>query len=359
MKIGILTFHRAHNYGAVLQCYALQEYLVSQKYEVCVIDYVPEWMQRLYKWNGINKFSIRHPRGLLKNILYIFSNRRRYINFESFILKYLKLFHFSSENDFTNFDVIIIGSDQVWNKKITMGYDNYYWGNFKTNNKHKIIAYAPSMDEVPTKLEEICLIKKLLDNFNSISVRELELKKYLSSITDHTINLTIDPTFLLSPNIWLKLTENIKSMYGDYLFFYQARPNTFALDYARKQANNLRVRFIYLSSMAYYPHSKGIGSSGPLEFLSLIRNAKYVITTSFHGTAFSILMNIQFTSLMLNDGKDSRIKSLLRILALSDRMKSLNEDICLSEIKWDEVNKTLEHFVNDSKEYLCKALSVS
>lgn len=358
MTIGILTFHRAHNYGAVLQCFALQEFLTSQKFDVRVIDYVPKWIPRLYKWNSKNKFSIRHPRGLLNNVWYIFSNRKRYYNFESFILKYMRLAPFTSEKDFVNFDVIIVGSDQVWNKEITMGYDNYYWGNFTKKENQKIIAYAPSMEDFPTKVEEICLLKNLLDNFNAISVRELQLKNFLSSVTDHAITHVIDPTFLLSPNIWLRLAEKVKAQHGDYLFFYQARPNALAVEYAQKQADNLGLQVIYLSSMAYYPHSKGIGYSGPLEFLNLIRNAKYVITTSFHGTAFSILMNIPFTSLMLNDGKDSRIKSLLQTLKLSDRMRSLDDGICSSKVNWDEVNKVLDLVVKDSKEYLCKALSI-
>lgn len=357
MTIGILTFHRAHNYGAVLQCFALQEFLTSQKFDVRVIDYVPEWVTCLYKWNGKNQFSIRHPRGLLNNVWYIFPNRKRYINFESFIQKHLRLAPFVSEKDFCNFDIIIIGSDQVWNKKITMGYDNYYWGNFEKKESQKVIAYAPSMEEFPTNEEEICSLKNLVDNFDAISVRELQLKDFLSSVTNRTVTHAIDPTFLLSPNAWIRLAEKVVPKHCDYLFFYQARPCASAVEYARKQAKNLGLQFIFLSSMAYYPHSKGIGSSGPLEFLSLIRHAKYVITTSFHGTAFSILMNIPFTSLILNDGKDSRIKSLLQTLKLKDRMRPLNEDICLSEINWGDVHKILDFVVKDSKDFLYNALS--
>ena len=95
-----------------------------------------------------------------------------------------------------NFDVIIVGSDQVWNKKITMGYDNYYWGNFEKKESQKVIAYAPSMEEIPTNEEEICSLKNLVDNFDAISVRELQLKDFLSSVTNRTVTHAIDPTFL-------------------------------------------------------------------------------------------------------------------------------------------------------------------
>lgn len=181
MKIGILTFHAAHNYGAVLQCYALQEYLKSKGNEVFVIDYRSKYLLDCYKWfncklfiKSIVKFTF------IKEWKKMLDKRKRSNKFETFIQNRLNIINVSILK--TNFfDYIVIGSDQVWNTKLTNGYDKYYWGQFCHPVQTKIISYSASLELIWPK-DEDDNVKKMLSNFERISVREKDLAIKLSSI---------------------------------------------------------------------------------------------------------------------------------------------------------------------------------
>ena len=143
MKIGILTFHCAHNYGAVLQCYALQQYLRSLGYEVLIVNYRPEYLLKPYtivpdlgNTSLVGKIKI-----LLNFILSFFVRVIRYRGFEKFINKYLLVSKVVNREDIDSLtcDVYIVGSDQVWNPKITEGFDDVYLGNFVVRRNVKKI----------------------------------------------------------------------------------------------------------------------------------------------------------------------------------------------------------------------------
>lgn len=348
MKIGILTFHKAHNYGAVLQAYALQTYLQSLNHTVEFIDYRNEELLNVYKWFDLNRFKTRHLNNIYKELKLILPRKKRFKKFDEFINRYLNLS--TKEYSLNSYDVIIIGSDQVWNTNLTNGFDNMYWGNFKINNNCKLVSYAASMqDEIPN--DNISKIKKYLNNFTYISVREDSIAKTLNSITNKNISVVLDPTLLLSKEQWNSIC-NERIIKEPYLLLYQVRKNDKAKEIAKKIARKLNLRLIYLSASIDINNSTEIVSSGPQDFVNLFKYAHFVVCTSFHGTVFSIIFNIPFCSILLNDGKDNRVKNLLDKLNLKERGVENYNDAILNDINWENVQNSLSILKKNSKEYI-------
>lgn len=348
MKIGILTFHRAHNYGAVLQAYALQTYLQSLNHTVEFIDYRNEELLNVYKWFDFNRFKTRHLNNIYKELKLILPRKKRFKKFDEFINRYLNLSQ--KEYSLNSYDVIIIGSDQVWNTNLTNGFDNMYWGNFKIHNNSKLVSYAASMqDEIPN--DNISRIKKYLNNFTCISVREDSIAKTLSSITNKNISVVIDPTLLLSKNQWNNLCGE-RIIKEPYLLLYQVRKDNKAKRIAEMIAQKLNLRLIYLSAGIDKNNSNEVATAGPLDFINLFRYADFTVCTSFHGTVFSIIFNIPFCSVLLNDGKDNRVKNLLYKLDLNERGVENYNDAILNEINWENIHNRLSILKNNSKKYI-------
>lgn len=348
MKIGILTFHRAHNYGAVLQAYALQTYLQSLNHTVELIDYRNEELLNVYKWFDFNRFKTRHLNNIYKELKLILPRKKRFKKFDEFINRYLNLS--PKEYSLNSYDVIIIGSDQVWNTNLTNGFDNMYWGNFKINNNCKLISYAASMqDEIPNG--NISKIKKFLNNFNYISVREDSIAKILGTITNQNISVVIDPTLLLSKNQWKNLCSE-RIIKKPYLLLYQVRKNNKAPKIAEIIAQKLNLKLIYLSAGIDKNYSNEVIAAGPLDYINLFKYADFVVCTSFHGTVFSIIFNRPFCSVLLNDGKDNRVKSLLNKLNLNERGVENYNDAILNDINWEKVQNSLSILKNNSKKYI-------
>ena len=212
MKIGIITYHFAHNYGAVLQCYALQEYLKSNGHDVSIIDYRPRAITKFYDVVKLHVIKTYNPKVIIVNLASaIFSGYTRANKFNKFINNKLQL----SVNN-TEYDLIIYGSDQIWNTHINNN-DKTYWGynSYKTN---KSITYSASGGiKLPDNDE---FIKNALNNFSSISVREEHLAIELSKYTAKEIKTTLDPVFLLSQEEWFKISNRVKKRNHKYILLY-------------------------------------------------------------------------------------------------------------------------------------------
>lgn len=351
MKIGILTFHRAHNYGAVLQAYALQEYLFSLNQNVEFIDYKNRKLLEIYRWFNYYRFKTKRIGRVLEEIKLLPYRKRRYEKFDSFINSKLNLS--PKEFDLMSYDVIIIGSDQVWNTSLTKGYDKMYWGNFIFRKDCKLISYAASMqDEI--KEESKNDIKKLLSRFSGISVRETSIAECLRSFVYKDISVVLDPTLLLTKEQWGDVCHN-RIIKEPYLLFYQVRKNDKAKSIAERVAKQLHLKLIHLSAGIDLHNSIDVIDSGPVEFVNLFKYANFVVCTSFHGTVFSIIFNVPFYSVLLNDGKDNRAVDLLSKLGLDDRgITSYEEKKITLEIEWKKVESKLFELKKDSENYLRK-----
>lgn len=363
MKIGILTFHCAHNYGAVLQCYALQEILKAWGYDVEIIDYRPDFIEKPYKIWDYHRFishSIHQiPLNIIKELCILLKRPFRYYKFNRFITTRLNL---SKEKWISSkYDIYILGSDQIWNTKITKGINKYYWGKFDfTKENKRYITYAASMEV--QKLDErfVNFYKESMNNLDYISVREEVLAQLLQPLTQHTIQTVLDPTLLAPTKIWDTLTKNITIQKKKYILVYQVRSHKRTIEIAQNLAQQINAQVIILRAWIGCKFTpKEYHCASPEYYLALIKNAEYIITTSFHGTAFSIIFKKNFYYIKLNDGEDSRSESLLNTLNLNDRIIKIDEVLTSPQnIDYKKSSLLLEKLKNKSELYLKNALSI-
>lgn len=359
MKIGILTFHCAHNYGAVLQCFALQEFLKGLGHDVEVIDYRPSFLIDPYKIKLIS-FS-GNIKSILKNIvvqILTFTRKtRRFKAFARFIDGRLNLSSRCDETSvISDMDAYIFGSDQIWNSKITKGGDNIYWGILPFDKKgKKFITYAASMGIETASENEKKRIEENLKNFDAISVRESSLRAFLAPLTDKEINWVLDPTLLASRLVWDKLDDNVKDR--GYVLVYQVRENTNTMEFAKHIAHQLNANVISVEAWVRSKIERGKKScASPEDFVSYVKHASCVVTTSFHGTAFSVIFNRPFYCLELGDSEDGRSKSLLHSLHLEERMVDKYARPSFSNIDYTEANEILKEQRKSSKQFLIQNL---
>ena len=321
MRIGILTFHRALNYGALLQCYALQRLLTDWGHDVVVVDYRQPYIEakrvcfslkQLFAMKGfdakIDYFKKRNKRKSQVN------NAK--VVFDDFIANILKTTHKCDGKSIPpDLDAYIIGSDQLWSENCLGGkFDDVYLAKFKHKDDAMIIGYAISVNR-----QSLFNIAKnypnLIGGFNSLSLREKFAVDEISKIAKSKVSLTIDPTLLLDENVW----DNIASdKYKDekYILIYQVRGTRYILSRkARHLAHKYNLNLVGASN-------QGMKIT---DFLSAIKYAQCIITTSFHATAFAVIFNKPFYTFTLNDGKDDRYVELIHNLNLDNHLVDINE----------------------------------
>lgn len=354
MRIGILTFHNAINYGAVLQTYATQQLLLSMGHEVEVIDYHNYAIDEDYKRLDFS-FKLM-PKKKMWNIpkyiisTYLFKKKREIFNsfLQSHIILSKKRYNQSLIPPiFKGYDAIFIGSDQLWNKSLTGGFDDVYWGNFKRDNKCKVIAWSICMNKIFDDLESETYIKNNISNFNYISVRENDLKKYLQKISLKPVSLTLDPTFVVDSSVWSNLCVSVNNK--DYILVYSVVSIPETEKVARRLAKKTGLKIIYINpgivGIKYKNHKK---TAGIIEFISYIKNARYVVTSSFHGVAFSVIFKKQFFCVVDPYKGNARVSSLLFNLDLSNRIVTFDE--CFDEMSICNYSDIDNKIVNMRKE---------
>lgn len=354
MKIGILTFHSAYNYGAVLQAYALQKYLSLQGHDVGIIDYNNNVLLSCYKVFDIKRVRNKNPilflKAFAKEILCLRNRHKRKSKFENFASQYFNLIE-CTENSLKSLELIVVGSDQVWNILLTNGFDSWYWGEVANAHNIRAISYAASMEQY-WGVENDDKAKSLLHNFNCISVREKSLKERLLLLTDRKITVTVDPTLLIGKKQWNEIAVK-PPIEGPYIFLYQVRNSQQAFDYANRLAKKNGMRLVCVSARVNALNTKGFGAISPAEFIGLIKYASIVIACSFHGVVFSVLFQKKFIALKLGDGRDSRYVDFIKSIGLASTLKNLHEvgeDSNAPE--YSAVSGDLKRMVNESKKWL-------
>lgn len=347
MKIGILTFHCAHNYGAVLQCYALQKILKTMGHDVEIINYRPRYIVNCYKIFLCNRFISRKPMLFIKKtfseIKVLKKRLLRYQAFNKFINNQIPLSTKITNNTRipSIYDIYIMGSDQIWNPYITNGFDSAYFGFFPFKKGKKIyISYAASMERTSLTHQESKYLKHALRNFNGISVREEQLKECLQRLTNEEIQIVLDPTLLLPLTNWEKILIKPKES-EHYVLVYQVRQDDDTIRIAQTIAKQLNCKIIEISASIRLSNKnkfKTLETCAPEEFLGLIKYSTFVVTSSFHGTVFSILFRKDFFCVRLDDGYDSRSLSLLNIFNLSSHMISKESTPQIKSIDYNNIN---------------------
>ena len=331
MKAGLITFHYAHHYGAQLQAYALHKTIGDMGVPCEIIDYVrPDTLMG----NSLFKKGLS-PRSLMSNahtLLHYPAFKKRYSRFNAFVKEHMRLGekrYLKFEElmaDPPKYDLYVCGSDQIWNPLIftPKDFDSSFFMPFAGDKKR--IAYAPSFGiaKIPDGLQK--KLKGYLETFGSLSTRESQGARIVEELTGRTAEVVLDPTLLLKESEWSSLCAKPGNTQPYILCYFVSDPTPF-MNAIQIVAKELRLPIICLcGSRRRIPGSRGrIFNAGPKEFLSLFREAAFVMTNSFHGTVFSILFNKDFYSFesSRNDsGKsvNSRLQTILKILGLEDRL---------------------------------------
>lgn len=361
-KVGIVTFHRAMNCGAMLQAYALQEVL-NRKFDTFILDYRCEELERVYNYKRSLKGYIRFfARFFLKHgtCSQEIGRSDLFIQFSNNYFRKSKKYTIKNVYKANNeFDFFIAGSDQIWNPKWSKADWNYFL-DFADN--YKKYSYAASFGGDKVEEQYKSKIASSLSTFQSILVREesgLGILESLGIKNDH-IGAVCDPVLLLSREEWLSQFD-LRTGNKGYIFLYFAASQTNSVEFAKKIAKETGKKVIYYNSFG----TKNIDDSfenlikaGPIEFLSLIYNADLVITTSFHALAFSLIFNTPFVY-ELNKKKNnnnSRLENLASICDVEARKLDSVETFEFETINWNKVNERINNYRTESERFLFKCL---
>lgn len=328
-KVGIITFHAAHNYGSSLQAYALQKTIADLGYDCEIINFRTEAQKDQYtpltKRKGI-KYAVKNAYFLLN-----YSWRKaKYDKFEEFIntklikspQEYSSLEQlYNSQLPYTHY---ISGSDQIWNT-VSNDANMAYFLPFVKNAKR--IAFAPSFGQLGNikRKEEI---KDYLNAYDYISVRDNFGKDLVKELTGRDVPVLVDPTMLFTKEKWLAFTDNKPLVDGNYIFFYTLFADKAMIKFVKNISDILNMPVVISNISNQYEIFSGFKKytkSGPLEFLNLINNAKFVCSSSFHATVFSILLHKPFIA--INGEQDKRISTLLSKTGLNVFAKSTDDNM--------------------------------
>lgn len=350
MVVRIITLHSIYNPGSVLQALGLQEFLNENGYDADIIDYRP-----FYSTIGKNKLK-----GIIRKIIYHKNEQKVKNKYEAFINDKMSLTNRTFrtfedlENNVPQADVYISGSDQLWNMDYDCGCDDAYYLKFiKKGNK---ISYATSIGKKIIPQKEIKLIAEKISDFKMISVREKSNCKVLSDELQRKIYWVCDPVFLLEQEYYEKMTRRI--IKGKYAVVYLSEES----DLLNKIVNDIKEKKGYkvilmggnITRCACDLHIKDLG---PIDFISLIKYAEIVISSSFHATAFSHIFHKKF-GIILPAGNGERLESLVNLSGLSNRIIHTDREIkyIYPEIDYDLVDEKLNFFIDESKKLLIETL---
>lgn len=361
MKIGILTFHNPNNYGALLQVYCLQSVIEREGHKVEVIDYRNNAIEERVRPFTFKQF-IKNPIKFLIRIVNVYYwNRKQERKFDYFRNHEL---HLSKRNVRSvdipnlNYDLIVIGSDQVWNPSLTGGYDPVYWGQYKPKGA-KVISYAASSSIKEIEKADNSSIKDWLNSFDLISVREDALCRLIQPFTKKEVKVVLDPTLLAGSNVLETITAP-RIINERYIFVYAVEATSGLWDLARFVSKKYNAKIVTapmlaLSSRLQMRDVKCVNASIS-ELLSLIKYSECVIALSFHGTALSLLYHKDFYS--FKGGNMTRVETILSEVNLMNRIVSKVDDVSFTPILYDKVDEKLNLLRKSSYSVLKSGLNI-
>lgn len=367
MKTSILTFHESNNSGALLQAYALQTVLSRLSQESCdILNYHS-------KYKALN-YSVRFNKNLLvffNKLLSLPLQKNIQKNAVQFRKEYLNITNkvYKSPKEMielnNKYDKFFCGSDQVWNP-VNTGADDTYFLSFVTD-KQKIVSYAPSiaLSQIPN--EYVDFLTENINRFHYLSVREKSGREIIKNLTGRNAKWVLDPTLLLKKNEWNIISKK-PNINKPYIFVYYISYIPELIDFVSKLKKKTgfdvivsvkTVRDIFVCSMKGFT-AKIISTQ---EFVGCIANAEYIVTNSFHGTAFSVNYEKEFFTFGNKKGlskANSRITDFLDKFGLIERFISNNSTVatCVenSKIEYSDVSEYLATEREDSLSYITNAL---
>lgn len=338
-KIGIITFHASHNCGSMLQAYALQSTLTRLGYTNEIINFSNAGSREMYSILPKIHFCRRGIRGRIslwfKSLGYYSLLKRQSEFYVSFLSQYLHLTEkeYRSDEELKNesfdFTHYITGSDQVWNI-CCKDADTAYYLDFVIEGKKIALAVSTGATILKNVAKDISIYERLVESFDAISVRERNSVKQFQELSGRNdIELLIDPTLLFTQKDWESQFDLSKPIVqGDYIFYYAFHYSHEVNAIVKQIAQTLHIPVIIIDARAWGVNNcKKDGltlceKSGPIAFLNLMKYAKIVLTTSFHGTVFSVIFRriFWFIDSTMHNECDDRASTLLDQLGLTDRM---------------------------------------
>lgn len=374
MNIKTITCHNVYNYGASLQAYALQQYLLSKNHAVEIIDFRPDFLQNRYNITFISKESkyynliqkypfLKWLYGPLKNwrMFYTYGRKQK---FDEFTHNYLNLtstkYHNSNELKINPplADLYIAGSDQIWNTSVSNGKEPAFYLDFG-NSKTIRASYAASFGISQVNDDLKPFITDLISKLDFISVREISGHKILSELGFSNINVAVDPVFLLSNKQWNELAYKATINYNisEYILLYDFIGDKRIEQFAKLMSERYNLPIVSLNDFQKQHYADiNISNAGPIEFLNLIQHSSYVISNSFHATAFSVIFEKEFYVFPLsNHSNSARMTNFVESLGISSRFAPTS--IANETLNYNFISEKMSTLTAKSKSFLSMVLN--
>lgn len=370
MKLGLLTFHDAANYGAVLQAYALQAYLQEAGFECEYLDYRNERRRQMYDMgyhirSNLLKGNLPAVLKYSLGIPFMATRKRRFAEFRKTNLNVSAEEYRTGEDlqrTLDHYDKFIVGSDQVWNPD-NNGSDTAFLLDF-LDDPHRKIAYSSSfgVSEIPAGLKES--YARCLNGIGQIAVRERAGSQLVKALTGRDVPVVMDPVFLPGRKRWDAVAGAKRLGEKPFVFAYTNRGGQaeafFRATRYPMTGKILRKLARQTSPLDFIRRNVDVAYSlSPSEFVRNVRDAELVLTASFHCLSFAILFNKPFVCFLTGDeGKDERPAGLLQALGLEGRVfrPGMTLDDVNATIDYTRVNQRLEDLVVRSKTWLLDAV---
>ncbi|WP_295363456.1 polysaccharide pyruvyl transferase family protein [uncultured Succinivibrio sp.] len=372
MKIGILTLSASDNCGSLLQAFALQETIIKHITDnVEIIDLRTKQSEHIYRIIPLN--PMKEKRRFLHGLFHYHLLKKQKDIYENFRKKHLKLtdYKYKTINDLKEkaaYDILVVGSDQVWNVCM-YDFSNAYFLGWTDNNTRKI-SYAASLGgHFINESKDFEQIKKWLRDFSAVSIRESFTQEKLSKLIGREVEVLLDPTLLIKPEQYKKIAGK-RLINDDYIFYYSWSYNNDEINRTVKAFSDKYKIPVYVINFSkwfkYKPRQYGFKFipeiTGPIGFLNLMINSRYSLVQSFHGVVFSYIFNKDFWFLddVPEERMDKRLANILTLLNAKDRVIRNIQDVeKITDKHFDysksltEINRLREHSID----FLKKALN--
>lgn len=362
MKIKTITCHDVYNAGASLQAYALATYLRSLGHETEIIDYKPDYLSGHYPLWGLGNPAYDRPiirelynlAKLPRRIKARYSKRKKC--FDTFTQDYLpkteRRYH-SNEDLKENppeADVYFAGSDQIWNCFFQNGKDPAFYLDFAPANAVKA-SYAASFSTEDVPKEWKPQVQKWLTGLDFISVRESSGVEIVKGLGIPDAVQVLDPVFLLNREKWATIEKPLKHI-EPYVLLYDFDRNAKMVQFARDLATENGWKLY--SVLPCEKCDRCFSQAGPQTFVNLVHNAEFVVSNSFHATAFSLIFQKEFLTFHRSEEINTRMRDLSALVGLPERFAP--EHYHMEKIDYSVVNQKLEQAIQSSKAYISKVL---
>lgn len=327
MKVGILTFQFAHNYGALLQAYALRSAVKKCGHDVTVLNFYPEKVRNEYSLNPLKAGKgLRGVLGSTKRSVKRINQYKKFRSFQKNMLGCINPIYSFGELEAVckNMDCVVVGSDQVWNTDLTGDIKSYFL-DFPLGGVKKV-SYAASFGTTEINKSQQKYVKEYLPKFDVISVREQTAAELVKKYAGCAAAVVADPVFQLTKIDWEKFANTVNRLEKkeNYILYYSLKSYNTLKKAAESlsQKMGLTIKAVHPTTAIAEINGEKLRDVGPVDFVWLIEHAAYVVTDSFHATAFSVIFGKKLLYIA-DSGLQTRVQSLFESLGIEYHEKEI------------------------------------